>query len=226
MSVAVNVTSSGPAARLLAQVTRGIQPQQLFPRIRGVARNLTRTHLARLDKSRPNRLGGNRTHFWEGAANATTATVTPEGVVITIAKQGMRQRFSGGTIRAGVNISRVTGKPIVYLAIPARAEAHGKRPGEFGSALEFAITDQGPALVRKRDEFKEVGKRRKDGTKKQKQVAGEGEVVFWLRKRVTQRPDSTVIPDAAAYGTAIASDLATWLNTLAARASASTSATA
>lgn len=213
------MTTSGPALRFLQQVTQGLQGNALNQRVGGVGQRLVKRHLRAINASRPNRLGGKRTNFYGKAAQATTFTVAPDGVVITIAKQGMRQRFSGGVIRP-VGISRITGKPIVYLAIPARAEAHGKRPGEFGGALEFAITDQGPALVRKQDEFKSVGGKRKDGTRKQKQVAGSGEVVFWLRKRVTQRPDPTVIPSQQDFTAAISADLNTWMNTLAQRAAA------
>ncbi|MEY4377265.1 MAG: hypothetical protein RJB26_1815 [Pseudomonadota bacterium] len=213
---AVNVTSSGPAARFLAQVTSQLQPSRLLPRVGGSAQRLTQRHLRRLDRERPNQLGGRRTNFYGKAARGTFFTVAPEGVVVTVGQQGMRQRFAGGVI---------TPVKARFLTIPATAEAHGKRAGEF-SDLKFAvIPGQGPALVRASDQFKSVGAKRKDGTRRQKQVSSAGDVIFWLRKRVTQRPDPTVIPDAAAYGTAIANDLATWLNTLAARAAASPSAT-
>lgn len=214
---AVNVTSSGPAARFLAQVTSQLQPSRLMPRVGGSAQRLTQRHLRRLDRERPNQLGGRRTNFYGKAARGTFFTVAPEGVVVTVGQQGMRQRFAGGVI---------TPVKARFLTIPATAEAHGKRAGEF-SDLKFAvIPGQGPALVRASDQFKAVGAKRKDGTRRQQPVGSAGDVIFWLRKRVTQRPDPTVIPDAAAYGTAIASDLATWLNTLAARAAASPSATA
>lgn len=217
MSVAVNVTSSGPAARFLAQVTSQLQPSRLMPRVGGSAQRLTQRHLRRLDRERPNQLGGRRTNFYGKAARGTFFTVAPEGVVVTVGQQGMRQRFAGGVI---------TPVKARFLTIPATAEAHGKRAGEFSDLKFTIIPGQGPALVRASDQFKSLGAKRKDGTRRQKQVSSAGDVVFWLRKRVTQRPDPTVIPDAAAYGTAIASDLATWLNTLAARAAASPSATA
>ncbi len=225
MSVAVNVTSSGPAARLLAQVTSQLQPSRLLPRVGGIAQRLTQRHLRRLDRERPNQLGGRRTNFYGKAARGTFFTVAPEGVVVTVGQQGMRQRFAGGVI---------TPVKARFLTIPATAEAHGKRAGEF-SDLKFAvIPGQGLALVRRQATQTKVVKTKQLGrfkaadiTNASLQTTGGGlEVIFWRRKRVTQRPDPTVIPDAAAYGTAIASDLATWLNTLAARASASPLATA
>lgn len=211
MSLAVNMTTSGPALRFLTQVTQSLQSGALNQRVGGVAQRLVKQHLTRLIASRPNRLGGKSTRFYEKAANATTFTATPSGVLITIAKQGMRQRFSGGVI------TPVNAK---YLTIPATPAAHGKRAGGFGD-LKFAIVPgRGPALVRTSDVFKATGKVRKDGTRKQQRVASAGEVVFWLRKRITQRPDPTVIPNAQDFTAAISADLDVWRNTLAARAQA------
>ena len=217
MSLAVNMTTSGPAIRFLQGVTNGLQPNALNQRVGGTAQRLTQRHLRARNTSQPNRLGGARTNFYAQAARATFFTVTNTGVVVSIAKLGMRQRFAGGVIRPH-GTSRVTGKAIQFLAIPATAAAHGKRPGEF-SDLKFAIVPgKGPALVRTQTVTKNVGRKQKGGGYAQKTVVQAGEVVFWLRRKVTQRADPTVIPDATAFTEAISADLDIWINTLSIRA--------
>lgn len=211
MSLAVNMTTSGPALRFLTQLTNGLQPGALNQRVGGVAQRLVKRHLRAVNATRPNRLGGRRTNFYGKAAQATTFTVAGDGVVITISKQGMRQRFSGGVI------TPVNAK---YLTIPATAAAHGKRAREFGD-LKFAfIPGKGAALVRKATVTKNVGRKQKGGSYAQQVVVQEGDAVFWLRKRVTQRPDPTVIPNQQDFTTAISADLNVWMNTLAQRAAA------
>lgn len=224
MSVALNI--SGPASRLLSQVHAGLQPGALNQRVGGVAQRLVKRHLRAVNATRPNRLGGQCTNFYGKAAQATTFTTTGDGVVITIAKLGMRLRYFGGTVKAGVNISRHTGKPTVFLTIPAVAEAHGKRAGEF-SNLKFAIVPgKGPALVKAEASTIKIGRPKKDGSRSVKQTGSVGgEVVFWLRRQVTFRPDPTVIPNAQDFNAAISADLNTWMNTLALRASVSAART-
>lgn len=209
MSVAFTVDISGPAIRFLDQVEAGLQPGPLKQRIGGVAQRLTQRHLRAINAARPNQLGGARTNFYGNAAQATTFTAAPDGVLITIAKQGMRQRFSGGTI------TPVNAK---YLTIPATAAAHGKRAGEFGDLKFTIVPGKGPALVRKATVTKNTGRKRKDGTYAQKVLVQEGDVVFWLRRRVTQRPDPTVLPNEQDFASAISADLNVWINTLRDRA--------
>lgn len=134
-----------------------------------------------------NKLGGKR-QFWAGAVKGTSHAVEGGTVTVSTNQIGVRQRLRGGPIVAGANGS---GKK--FLTIPARSDAYGKTAGDF-TGLKFDFTDQGPALVRGSDEFKEVGRKRKDGSRKQVQTGGQGEVVFWLRRRVSQQPNPNVLP--------------------------------
>lgn len=216
--MSATLTISGPVARLLSQVHAGLQPGALNQRVGGVAQRLTQRHLRAVNATRPNRLGGQRTNFYGKAAQATFFTVTPEGVVITISKIGMRQRFSGGVI------TPVNAK---FITIPAVAEAHGKRAREFSDLVFTIIPGKGPALVRAISTPIKIGRVKKDGTRSVKQagVSTGGDVVYWLRRRVTQRPDPTVIPNAADFNAEIATSLNQWMNTLAERAKASAAKT-
>lgn len=158
--------------------------------IGGRVQRATQDHLRRLDNTRANRLGGRRTHFYSKAAQQTFFRVEADGVTISINKQGFRQRVEGGVIRP-VNKK--------YLTIPADAAGYGMRASEFPD-LKFAMMPNRwgklqPALIRAEQTAIRIGKRRKDGARKIT-VLGQrgGEVIFWLARKVTQAPDSSVLP--------------------------------
>lgn len=194
MSVAVQVSMEGqlpePLQRVIAEA--GGLSARALEAVGAAAAKAVRDNFRKLPG---NRLGGKR-HFWAGAVKGTSHTVEGSEVVVTTNQQGVRQRLRGGLIVAGANGS---GKK--FLTIPARSDAYGKRAGDF-PGLKFEITDHGPALVRGGDTFKEVGRKRKDGSRKQVQTGGQGEVVFWLRRKVNQKPNPNVLPNADALGTA------------------------
>jgi hypothetical protein len=159
--------------------------------IRGVA-NFLRDWFFALDSSRPNKMGGVRTHFF---ANTARSIQTPEvkGTVssVSINQVGLAQRIFGGIIRAGQGISSLTGRLTKYLALPARAEAYGKTPAQFPD-LEFVREKRGNGgamLVQAMQSVVSVGKR---GVRK----VGErgGLVMFWLVKQVDQPADPTIMP--------------------------------
>jgi hypothetical protein len=150
-------------------------------------------HLAALNAERPNALGGRRTNFYAKAAKSTSYAVTSDGATVSISKTGFAQRLFGGTILPGPDKK--------YLTIPARAEAHGRRAGEFNN-LEILFGKNGPYALAER-ESTELRWRQK--TKRKKGVksvyrytaAGAdrgGGIFYWLVKSVTQEPDPTVLP--------------------------------
>jgi hypothetical protein len=174
------------AAKRLAAAMR---PEVLHRAVAASSLELFRGHLIQLNTERPNQLGGKRTSFYADAARNTHAAVLPDGVLLSILKEGIRQRWLGGTIKA---------KPGSWLTIPARAEAYGRRARSFNDLRFVLLTGDesgGAALVRNETTTLKRKKDRKTG--KVSYVAGEergGEVMYWLRKSVTQRPDPTVIP--------------------------------
>ncbi len=146
--------------------------------------NTIREHLFGLNQTRPNKLRGRRTGFYAQAARGTSfATVDGDtAALISINQVGIRQRYFGGTIRP------TGGRK--WITIPARAEAHGKRAREFGD-LRFVVFagGGGAALIRRE---RTVLKRQRGGGFTG--TAEGGEVMYWLRRSVTQRPDATVLP--------------------------------
>ena len=131
--------------------------------------NTVQKHLRGLDRARPNRLGGTRSHFYSLAALATSFTTDEQGAIVTVAHLGIAQRFYGGTIRP-INAKA--------LAIPARAEAYGRRPRDADNPQDLFLrpgkAGRTAALARRQ------GKRL--------------EIWYWLVKSVTQDPDPTVLP--------------------------------
>lgn len=128
--------------------------------------------------------------FYGEAAAATTFADTGDGVIISINKAGIAQRYFGGHI-APVNASR--------LAIPARSETIGKRPREF-SNLQVVFFRETMALVERESTDISIAPDRRKGRQgqlrvKRKQERG-GVVMFWLVEGVDQAPDLSVLPDS------------------------------
>jgi hypothetical protein len=160
--------------------------------------NMLRDHFFDYDRSHPNKLGGSRSHFYGQAARGTTYRIDPQAIVVSVNQVGIRQRWQGGTITAGMNPSRFTGKPTKYLALPAIAEAYGKRPGEFsnlttawGRSGPYALVEAVATLTKGRKV--RIGKGQTVSERKKSGVGGR--VYYWLTPRVTQQGDPGVVPD-------------------------------
>jgi hypothetical protein len=165
------------------------------------AANVVRAHLFALDGTRANKMGGERTHFYSNAAKSVHEPVS-EGATasFTITQIGLAQRWLGGEIRAGMGESSATGLATKYLAIPARAEAYGKTPGEFDD-LTFIRTRNGGALVEELQTAVSFGRKKKDGTRTVKRGETTGSLVmFWLVESVIQKEDPTVMPTEEEMG--------------------------
>jgi hypothetical protein len=188
MSLAISITDN--ATPWLDYLGKHLSEPGLQHVVGGEVTRLLLDHLTALDADRPNALGGQRTHFYANAGKATSYAVQENGVTVSVNQTGIAQRYFGGTIEP-VNAK--------YLTIPARAEAHGRRAGEFNN-LEVLFGRNGPyALAERqatsfsiRSRFDKSGNRQ-SAIKNRKSVGGG--IFFWLVKSVTQEPDPTVLPD-------------------------------
>lgn len=132
-----------------------------------------------------------------GHTTATRLGATPSGHA---AKTASTVRGDGDDQQATVRIPRSTGvgrafhdviiRPgsgKVYLTIPACARTYGRVAGDFKGQLAFVqkIETRTPMLV-----FKDTG-----------------EVAFWLRRKITQKQNRTLLPSDAQYAE-VASDTA------------------
>ena len=172
----------------------GAKLRDVNPVIGRAARNCIRDNFRTLEQTHPNKNNWTRQHFWADCARATNFTLGPDTVTVNVSKPGALLQLEGGVVEAGKHTSSATGKPTKFLTIPARAEAYGRRAGEFHN-LEYAMTDQGPALVERSASSVSYGSKRKDGTKR---VFNRGEtggaVFYWLRKRVKIGKHPEVLP--------------------------------
>jgi len=140
------------------------------------------------DGSRPNRLGGKRTHYFARVAKSTSYEAKPGEVTVSVNEVGIRQRIKGGPIEA---------QRSKYLTIPAIAEAYGRRASEFNN-LVVAYGKKGPyALQEAQATNIKFGGKRKDGTRGVKSERVGGRVFYWLVPRVVQDPDPTLEPNEA-----------------------------
>jgi hypothetical protein len=142
-------------------------------------RKVVKEHLDNLQATRPNRLGGPRTDYYGAAARATNWRQDSEGAIVAVSQVGMRLHYLGGTVTPGKSQSAYGSGPTKYLAIPAVAFAHGKRPSDF-TGLSVLWGKQGPVALGRR-------------------YMGQTTVVFWLVKKTEHKPDPTVLPTSADY---------------------------
>jgi hypothetical protein len=153
--------------------------------------NCVKDHLRSggLETTRPNELGGERTHFWEQAADSLSHSISGSELRVSVNKLGFAQRFFGGEIKA-TNADWVT--------IPARSEAHGKRAGEFNNLRFVQFSEDTAALVEAERTDVQLFRRKKENlpaVSERARAAG-GLVMYWLKHSVTQPADPSVLPSA------------------------------
>jgi hypothetical protein len=223
MSIALEITTEETSPSF-EEMTARIAPRQLLNVMGRAAANLVRDHLVEHNQENPNKMGGERTNYYTGAARATHFDLVGDGAVISINQVGMSLHYYGGTVVPGAKTSAFTGKPTQYLTIPARAEAHGHRASEFPDlivlwgkngpyALARAISQQVDFVnhkAKKAGEF--IAKYTQAGA-----IQG-GEVMFWLVKSATISPDPTVIPSEEEFSEAINSAVSECMSLLSSRA--------
>lgn len=141
----------------------------------------------------PNQLGGKRTNFWADVARSVSQPMPkgPNKVEIVVSHPDIAQKVLGGQILP---------KRSKFLTIPANPIAHGKRAASFN--LTFAIVDGRMALVSK-DKIRKKFKTQKDHGQgiiseiKQDVRISPGDVIFWLVRKVFQKPWPNSMPSQA-----------------------------
>jgi hypothetical protein len=185
-----------------------IAPQRLAAVAGRAGQECVRNHLFGLDSSRPNSLGGRRTHFYADAARSTHWRVDEGAVLVSISHVGIAQRFFGGEIRP---VNRR------LLTIPAAPEAHGRRAGEFDDlAIIFRMRNGSRVpigLARRAQQLISIEKRKgKLKVRRGREIKAGERVLYWLVERAEQRPDPTVLPDDATLASAIDGHLASYID--------------
>lgn len=170
-----------------------LQQERLRPIIGRSAAGQYRDRLIEKEADSPNKQGWPRQNFYGTAARATTFEVVTDGVDVIVSRIGIRQRYFGGTIEAGKGVSSFTGGPTSYLTIPARAEAYGRKAGDFALQIIFGRGRRPVGLALASSEIK-IKKTKKGGLKVSKGALHGGLMMYWLVKSVTQEADESVLP--------------------------------
>jgi hypothetical protein len=186
LGVMVTFRRVGGNPKELRRMEAAFRPANLNPIVGRSAVNTFREHFFGLNQSRPNKLGGRRTGFYAQAARSTSSVATETGAIVSVNKEGIRQRLNGGEIKPGPGRQ--------WISIPAIASAHGKLAREFNDLRFVLIRAAGNALAA----LKRVTGRTRERIDEAGNVTGGGEilgtVVYWLKKSVTQKPDASVLP--------------------------------
>lgn len=167
--------------RLLAQLA---EPTALLAILGREAGNRLRSHFRQKDRTEPNKLGGNRTHFWRQVTDSVQApriAGNKRSVIVSITHPAIAQKVMGGTIRP---------KRVKFLTIPVAPEAYGRtaRTFEAETGLKLFLLKVG------------AGKK----TTVLATARGGGiQIEYVLRSSVKQSPDPTALPNPETMSAAL-----------------------
>jgi len=193
---------SGPAYTLdirdgatpeLARIIAWFEPGRLNRAVGKSATQRIQQHLEALDKV-GNALGGARTHYYSDQAGDTKWYELNGGVLIGVGQpnKGLSLHYTGGDL-GPENLRNAK-----MFAVPARAEAHGKVPGDFDN-LVMLFGRNGPYALASAEDFEHTATKGKHkgelvATPAASQTHGAGGVLFWLTTHLHFEPNPDVLP--------------------------------
>ena len=172
MAFAITIDTTATVAAIRAQ---GRAPGSVNSVVGRAVQNSLRSHFREKDANEPNRLGGERTHFWLQIARSITQRSTGNSVEVAITDPRAAQKFYGGTIKA---------KRGKYLTIPIDPLAHGRRVSVLARQMGWTIFRRGMCLAAN--------------------TGGGIRNLYALKESVTQRATPGTLPDAAVLQSAVA----------------------
>ncbi len=171
----INIEVSDQATPVLAAIEREITDRQpLNEYIGTAAAEGTRMHLRSAAQSRHEtsaRLGASPTGYLTKRAELVSYTASSSDVVLSLTGAIFKRVFGPVTVKP---------REKQWLAIPAVAEAYGRRAREL-EGLFFVLTQKGVAMLA-----------RADGDKKIK-------AIYWLKKSVVLPQDRGLLPTEEQY---------------------------
>lgn len=174
MAGVVSVKLEGEALAKVAALMKTTQGSaEVMGLVGHVATNHLRSHFHALNGKHPNRLGGNRTNFWNRVAQSTSVVrVGAKSVTVGVADPAIAQKVYGGTI---------TAKASKYLTIPVDKAAYGVGARNMPFPLAFRIYAGKKFLVRAED----------------------GKPMYILKTSVTQAAQKDALPSMLSLGAKI-----------------------
>ena len=190
---------SGATQQMLGRWIRmGRGPRQLVMAATHGVRGVLLSHF-KAKEAEPDKRGWGKSSYWMDVYRSTQITsVTDKAGTVTIGDARYSPRFSGKTIRAGKSISSKSGKPTMFLAIPAASESAHIRPLQFeqttGIKLFFVPLDANTGLLQGYTSEKIPGRKKKGEPKTR-----EGTRIFYVCKRsIFQPADPSWFPKKSA----------------------------
>jgi hypothetical protein len=160
------------------KMAQDITPDDVAGTIQGGVKQLFVDHFLKLNASRPNKLGGKRTNYWDEAAGETYVSVSGSDVVVRVRQVGVRRHLLGGPPITPKGTSEITGRAIKFLTIPIHPSAHGRTVGQL-RAQGINLYPAGGAIRQ------QIGDKRSESDPK----------LYALAKRTkAAQPDPSVIP--------------------------------
>ncbi|NJL18812.1 MAG: hypothetical protein HC901_00345 [Bdellovibrionaceae bacterium] len=132
----INLNISDTANPAIAKMVAELKGPQFITAAAGAVRIELRDFFAGLERSRANKQGWPRQHFWADVRNTVQNPIVPDPsfATVSITDKRYRQRLEGGFIRP------TPGK--TFLTIPANEKAYGHRAREFATCiLDLRRTD-------------------------------------------------------------------------------------
>lgn len=160
------------------KMAQGITPDDVAGTIQGGVKQVFVDHFLKLNASRPNKLGGKRTNYWDEAAGETYVSVSGSDVVVQVRQVGVRRHLLGGPPITPKGTSEITGRAIKFLTIPIHPSAHGRTVGQL-RAQGINLYPAGGALRQ------QIGDKRSESDPKLYALA---------RRTKAAQPDPSVIP--------------------------------
>jgi hypothetical protein len=175
-ALSINIAVTDKATPILAELHRELTDRTTLHKYIGAASEAgTRLHIRKAAQARhttADRLKATPTGYLTKRAELVQGTGNKEGAEITVTGAIFKRTFGPVTVRPRAK---------KMLAIPMRAEAYGKRPGEFGDLFLFK-SKQGRLFLARQ--------------------AGEGRLhfLFLLKSVVILPQDRGLLPSEAQFG--------------------------
>lgn len=176
MAARTIIDDTGFKSKMKVILDAARRPRAILAAVGQEARNLLIAYFRKKDVEEPNKLGGDRQHFWLNVGRSVQRPEVDEAggsVSISITDPRFAQKVFGGPIRA---------KRAKFLAIPLTKEAYGRSPRVFsastGHPLFFLGNNSGGGLF-------EHG------------LSDTGDLIqqYWLTPSVNQQADADALPD-------------------------------
>lgn len=192
--IAIRIGDAALSADLAGFAAFLKRPMGLAKALGSELRNRIRGHFLQKDRYEPNKLGGDRTHYWRDVARSVSPRrISDDGTEISvdITDPTFAQKLFGGPIRANKGL---------YLTIPVSAMAHGKTA----------------ANLEKDEEIKLVFVAKPYGGLLIEPALAKGlpiKVHYVLKTEVLQERDETALPDEAQLQEALRDRAASYIET-------------